>query len=139
MSAQQQPKRLLSARPKMIDDKENKNPNLNDIYIEKYNDKSFVVRGKTYEYRQPLREIGGDWNKNLRGGPAWIFATKHQDAVEEFLKTGQYESRDTHSRNEYVNREQEYILLQKIKEDQDIIRQEIAELRKLMEALARGG
>ncbi len=140
MSAQQQPKRLLSTRPKMIineEDKENKNPN--DIYIEKYNDKSFVVRGKTYEYRQPLRELGGDWNKNLRGGPGCIFATKHQDAVEEFLKSGQYESRDTLSRNEYVNREQEYILLKKINDDQNTLREEIAELRKLVEALVRGG
>lgn len=135
MSAQQQPKRLLSTRPKMIDDdKENKN-----IYIEKYNDKSFVVRGKTFDYRQIMRELGGDWNKNLRGGPAWIFATKNQNAVEEFLKTGQYESRDTRARNEYVNREQEYILLKKINDNQNTLREEIAELRKLVEALVRGG
>lgn len=138
MSAQQQPKRLLSARPKMTDDdKENKNPN--DIYIEKYNEKSFVVRGKTYDYRQIMRDLGGDWNKNLRGGAGWIFATKHQDAVKEFLKTGQYESQDTRSRNEYVNREQEYILLKKINDDQIALREEIAELRKLVEKIGRGG
>jgi hypothetical protein len=117
------------------DDKENKNPN--NIYIETYNNNSFVVRGKTYEYRQTMRDLGGDWNKNLRRGAGWIFATKHRNAVEEFLKT---ESRDTtHSRNEYVNREQEYILLKKINDDQITLRKEIAELRKLVEALVKGG
>ena len=50
------------------------------IYIEEYSPKSFVVRGKTQEYKDNLKEFGGKWNPHLTdkqngckfGG--WIFS-----------------------------------------------------------------
>lgn len=53
---------------------------------EKYSDKSIVVRGDTEPHKDMLTELGGHWNKNLKeGGPGWIFATRHVDAVLAFI------------------------------------------------------
>lgn len=63
------------------------------VYIEKYSEKSFVVRGKTFKYKDKLIEVGGKWNPNLKGGKGWIFpltkleeVKKVVDAINDNLK-----------------------------------------------------
>lgn len=52
--------------------------------IQKYSDKSFCVRGEsTKQYSAKLRELGGTWNRNLKGGPGWIFSDKHRITVQQ--------------------------------------------------------
>jgi hypothetical protein len=61
------------------------------ITVENYSDKSFVVRGDTFEIKTKLAELGGKWNKFLTdkttqkkfGG--WVFSNSKRDIVEEFL------------------------------------------------------
>ena len=57
-----------------------------DIYIEKYSDKAFVVRGNTKLYKEQLKKIGGRWNKNLKNGEGWIFSLKNLQKVNKLLK-----------------------------------------------------
>lgn len=54
--------------------------------MEEYNDRSFAVRGDTKRYKDSLRQIGGRWNPNLKGGAGWIFSKKrHYDQVKSWL------------------------------------------------------
>ena len=39
--------------------------NESKIFIQKYSDKSFVVRGDTQEYKDSLKNLGGKWNSRL--------------------------------------------------------------------------
>lgn len=58
-----------------------------DITIQNYTDKSFVVRGDTKKYREYLKNLGGKWNSSLTdketgekfGG--WIFPSIKQRDV----------------------------------------------------------
>lgn len=42
------------------------------ITINRYNDKSLVVRGNTITIREKLKEFGASFNPRLTGGPGWI-------------------------------------------------------------------
>jgi len=53
------------------------NPNTNNILVEKYTDKSFVVRGDTRPYTDGLKLLGGKWNAKLSGGAGWIFSNSN--------------------------------------------------------------
>ena len=61
------------------------------ITVENYSDKSFVVRGDTFEHKTKLAELGGKWNKFLTdkstqakfGG--WVFSNSKRAIVEDFL------------------------------------------------------
>uniref|UniRef100_A0A6C0EMS6 Uncharacterized protein n=1 Tax=viral metagenome TaxID=1070528 RepID=A0A6C0EMS6_9ZZZZ len=67
----------------LIKKKEPSSPNLT---IEKYSDRSIVVRGeKTKEYKDQLKELGGKWNPNLKGGAGWIFSLKKESKVRALL------------------------------------------------------
>jgi len=55
--------------------------------VETYSAKSFVVRGDTFQVKEELKNMGGKWNKFLKGGAGWIFSNNQKTEVEEwFLK-----------------------------------------------------
>jgi hypothetical protein len=61
------------------------------ITVEPYSDKSFVVRGDTFEHKIVFAKFDGKWNKNLtdkktgsRFG-AWIFSNSKRVVVDKFL------------------------------------------------------
>lgn len=58
------------------------------VYIEKYSDRSFVVRGETKDIKDDMKALGGKYNRNLEGGVGWIFSLKALDKVEAYLKKG---------------------------------------------------
>jgi hypothetical protein len=60
--------------------------NPRDIEIVNYTDKSFAVYGDTKSIKEQLKELGGRFNRNLKGRPGWIFSNKHLSKVEGFLK-----------------------------------------------------
>lgn len=60
----------------------------NDLITEDYTEKSFVVRGNdTRALKDSLRDLGGKYNANLKGGPGWIFSLKKRPEVEAAIKT----------------------------------------------------
>jgi hypothetical protein len=57
-----------------------------NIAVEKYSENSIVVRGPdTIKFKDTLKEFGGVWNSNLKGGGGWIFYTTAYDKVAAFL------------------------------------------------------
>lgn len=61
----------------------------NDIYVEKYTERSIVVRGDTRQYKECLKKLGGKYNSRLRGEPGWIFSKSKQEDVVNFIKKGE--------------------------------------------------
>ena len=57
-----------------------------NVQIEKYSEKSFVVRGETKEHKTQLSELGGKWNSRLKGGAGWIFPNNLRENVENWIK-----------------------------------------------------
>lgn len=55
-----------------------------EVFVD-YSDKSFAVYGDTKPYKDELRQLGGKFNSNLKGGPGWIFPNKLIDDVAEFV------------------------------------------------------
>lgn len=47
---------------------------MTDLNIVDYSELSFVVQGDTRPYKEELKNIGGKWNANLRGGGGWVFS-----------------------------------------------------------------
>jgi hypothetical protein len=60
----------------------------NDIKIEDYTDRSFVVNGETRKYKEDLKKLGGKYNGNLKNGPGWIFPKSSESSVKNFIKEG---------------------------------------------------
>jgi hypothetical protein len=59
-----------------------------NIQLEKYSEKSFVVRGvETKTFKDDLKETGGKWNSFLKGGAGWIFSLNKLQQVLDILKT----------------------------------------------------
>ena len=52
-----------------------------EVAMEKYSDKSFVVKGETTDIKETMKSLGGKWNSRLKCGPAWIFSIKKLPAV----------------------------------------------------------
>ncbi len=63
-----------------IDEKLQKNLN-----ITSYSEKSFVIRGDTKLYKEKIKELGGKWNRNLKGGPGWIFSNNKRPIVDNWI------------------------------------------------------
>ena len=65
-----------------------------NIYIEDYSDKSFVVRGETREYKDSLKNLGGKWNSRLTDKDsgdvfgAWMFWNGKRKDVNNWFKKG---------------------------------------------------
>ena len=68
----------------------------NDIRIENYTAKSFVVRGNTQVYKSSFQALEGKWNDRLTdrstgdkfGG--WIFPMGKKETVEEWINKGEH-------------------------------------------------
>ena len=59
------------------------------LTIEKYSEKSFVVRGSvedTKTNKENFKRLQGKFNPNLIGGAGWIFSNKQREAVEAYIK-----------------------------------------------------
>lgn len=61
----------------------------NEIYIEEYSEKSFVVLGETKNHKESLKQLGGKWNSRLRDGKqGWIFSKKLENNVKNYITDG---------------------------------------------------
>ena len=65
--------------------------NSNNVYIEEYSPKSFVVRGDTQPIKDQLKSLGGKWSSGFTDKEtgekfgAWLFWTAKKEEVEQFL------------------------------------------------------
>jgi hypothetical protein len=50
--------------------------------IDNYSGRALVVRGNTRDYAEQFKELHGKWNRNLQGGPGWIFSNKQKEKLE---------------------------------------------------------
>lgn len=58
-----------------------------DIFLEDYSEKAFLVRGNTLAIAQNMRELNGRWLKNKeKGVQGWMFAKRHLEKVATALK-----------------------------------------------------
>jgi hypothetical protein len=59
-----------------------------ELNVRDYSEKSFVVGGElTKKYKDILKSMGGKFNRNLEGGPGWIFSKKDQEKVNTFVNS----------------------------------------------------
>tara|TARA_B100001093_G_scaffold125137_1_gene117718 strand:+ start:156 stop:596 length:441 start_codon:yes stop_codon:yes gene_type:complete len=63
---------------------------MTSISIEKYSEKSFVVRGDTQLHKDKLKNLGGKWNPKLTGEDGrkfcgWIFSNSKRESVDEWF------------------------------------------------------
>ena len=56
------------------------------IVLADYSDRAFVVRGKTKDHKDKLKELNGRFNPYLEGGPGWVFPKVWYEKVVETLK-----------------------------------------------------
>lgn len=65
---------------------------MEDIKIEDYTDKSFVVRGDTRKYLEQMKNFGGKWNSRLTDKSsgekfgAWIFPSIKKSEVQKWIQ-----------------------------------------------------
>jgi hypothetical protein len=55
------------------------------MIIENYSEKAIVVRGDTKEHKESLKQLGGKWNSNLKGGSGWIFSKSRENDVRNYI------------------------------------------------------
>ena len=66
----------------------------NNIYIQEYSGKSFVVRGDTQKYKETLKNLGGKWGSNFTDKNtgekfgAWLFWSSKKEEIENWIKSG---------------------------------------------------
>lgn len=53
--------------------------------VSAYSEKSIVVDGDTKPWSTYLKDMGGKYNPKLSGGPGWIFSSRNQEAVLNFV------------------------------------------------------
>lgn len=56
------------------------------LTVERYSEKSYVVRGNTRDHKDLLKENKLRYNSALNGGPGWIFPSSRLDVVWEAIK-----------------------------------------------------
>jgi hypothetical protein len=72
------------------------------MFLEKYSDKSVVVRGaKTQLYKNNLKLAKGKYNAGLRGGPGWIFRNSDIKSVDKLIADFERDNLPTVSDDEY--------------------------------------
>lgn len=77
--------RIKNNKQKETANSKNNDEQIN-ITIEDYSEKSFIVRGDTYKIKDKLIELGGKYNKFLKGGAGYIYSNKHKDKVKDYFK-----------------------------------------------------
>ena len=55
------------------------------LKIEEYSNKAFVVRGNSKPYKEQFTSRHGRWNSNLKGGSGWIFSNRHIKNIKLFV------------------------------------------------------
>lgn len=67
-----------------------------DILVSDYSEKSLKIEGEaTKSFIPEWKSIGGRFNKNLKGGPGWIFPKKREDdllKIIEAINNGEIEA-----------------------------------------------
>ena len=64
---------------------------MNNIYIENYSEKSFVLRGETQDLKEDIKKLGGKWSigftdkKNGEKFSAWLFFINKKPEIEKWL------------------------------------------------------
>ena len=72
----------------------------NDIYIEDYTDKSFVLLGNTRQYKEDIKKMGGKFNQNLRDNKiGWIFPMGKKSEVEDYIQNDKINSSSNSNSN----------------------------------------
>lgn len=61
---------------------------MTDLSCIDYSDKAIVVRGDTKEHKEQLKQLGGKYNANLKGGSGWIFPKKNEDKILNYISSG---------------------------------------------------
>ena len=113
------------------------------IKVEKYSEKSFVVRGNTKEIKEQLKELNGKFNPNLQGGAGWIYPmkslTKIKTALSEIRGLGYivWEGIDPQMTQEDEEKYRDFLLYQIDERDERIEKrdEEIYELQKKIKEL----
>lgn len=108
-----------------------------NVTIEKYSEKSFVVRGETKEHKEKLSDLGGKWNSRLRDGAGWIFPNMFKDNVENWINKGiviQKKRYNTSYNNETCTTSVTHNVGQILKEVSEL-KKEVSELKKLIKQL----
>lgn len=65
---------------------------MEDIKIEDYTEKSFVVRGETRKYLEHMKKFGGKWNSSLTDKKtgekfgAWIFPSMKKTEIKKWIE-----------------------------------------------------
>ena len=73
-----------------------------DIKINDYSDKCIAVQGDTRKYKEDLKQLGGKYNANLKGGPGWVFSKSNEKQVKDFINKGVHISEE--QKNSIPNR-----------------------------------
>jgi len=90
------------------------------VYIETYSDKSFVVRGDTRPHKESLKRMGGKWANRLtdkKSGDkfgAWLFWTEKRKEVSEWVSKGCASQTFTQERKISVTPEELSTLIKRI-------------------------
>jgi DNA topoisomerase-1 len=56
-----------------------------NMYVDDYTSYSFVIRGNTIPFKDRIKEIGGKYNRNLEGGPGWLFPVVRRAELEQWV------------------------------------------------------
>ncbi len=59
---------------------------IQDIILEQYSEKCFILKGNTIQYKQDIKQLGGMWNPSLK---AWIFPISKREVIEKWLDKGE--------------------------------------------------
>lgn len=108
-----------------------------NVTIEKYSEKSFVVRGETKQHKEKLSDLGGKWNSRLRDGAGWIFPNMFKDNVQNWINNGiiiQKNRYNTSYNNETCTTSVTHNVGQILKEVSEL-KKEVSELKKLIKHL----
>ncbi|ESX21372.1 hypothetical protein [Mesorhizobium sp. LSJC264A00] len=66
-------------------EKEEAAPDTNEVFMEDYTEKAFIVRGNTIDYKEAFKGANGRWI-SVKGGKAWMFSKRHLKDVAKILK-----------------------------------------------------
>lgn len=67
---------------------------INDIILQSYSEKSFVLKGNTRPQKEDIKKLGGKYNSKLTDHlnstqfSGWIFPKSKEEIVSKWLKTG---------------------------------------------------
>lgn len=62
-----------------------KEVNSDDVWLEDYTEKAFVIRGETREHKDALKDASGRWITCRDGSKAWMFSKRHVEEVAEIV------------------------------------------------------